>query len=622
MGVVNLNRERVSLSRIYGVLDVKNLADLLAHSVRKGEPIVRLVNATYAWSASGVEVNDETQALLQRINAQDSTIPAASGAVSAPFHLHSLNLSFAAGALVIVVGEVGSGKSSLLYAILGEMSRLTGTQTRHGTISYASQAPYVISGTIQDNILFGSPYKETRFREVVEVSQLHTDISKWEHGLQTMVDEKGSLLSGGQRARVSLARALYREADIYLLDAPLAALDPHVSNMVFQRAILGFLKDKARVVVMSDLSLIQQCPDIVLLEKGAVMCRGSFHEISKAESSYMKSVRRDDNQGERSALDGIFNSHLRRGARAKSANMTLQARRSRIVSLQLLADQQKTRPSSFGDAPKRLSAFNRLSASISRVALLTVPEVTTSTTVGAPLANISGRELVTDEPEEEGEADDYIRQISWLDFCDYLKTGAGTRVAIKVTFIVFLFVVLQALIHGTDQWMGIWSEAPVEDQQNAVYIGVYSAFVVATFVARIAIPSVLNFLICVPSSKNISKMMSENLLRGTIHYFQSTRAGKILNGFSRDTAAFDEELPKNLSWMLLYMIGFLDFCVMIAISSWQSLLVLLSFSLLFRYYGNIYLNASKRFVQIELCTRNEILSHFTASSGAWSAVIY
>lgn len=135
--------------------------------------------------------------------------------------------------LLIVVGSVGAGKSCFLYAILDEIAKVNGTCRVNGSISYSSQGNWCIGATLKQNILMGSDYDPDRYKKVIEACGLERDLELFEFGDDTFVGEKGFNLSGGQKARVSLARAVYRDSDIYLLDDPLSAVDPKVANHIF-----------------------------------------------------------------------------------------------------------------------------------------------------------------------------------------------------------------------------------------------------------------------------------------------------------------------------------------------------------------------------------------------------
>lgn len=144
--------------------------------------------------------------------------------------LDNLNLEIEKGKLYGVIGMVGSGKSSFFSAILGEIDEINGQVRVNGDISYASQEAWVFGSTVRQNILFGQPYERHRYQKVIKACDLSKDFKQFSQGDQTVVGDRGSSLSGGQKARINLARALYRQTDIYLLDDPLSAVSDHPVN--------------------------------------------------------------------------------------------------------------------------------------------------------------------------------------------------------------------------------------------------------------------------------------------------------------------------------------------------------------------------------------------------------
>jgi ABC-type multidrug transport system fused ATPase/permease subunit len=151
--------------------------------------------------------------------------------------LSELNIKIKSGKLYAIIGSVGSGKSSVLQMLLGELPIYSGDALINGEISYGSQEAWLFSGTVRNNILFGLPYDKLRYQDTVKHCALLTDFQQLPHGDKTFIGERGSSLSGGQRARVSLARAVYKNASIYFLDDPLSAVDSHVGKHLFDECI-------------------------------------------------------------------------------------------------------------------------------------------------------------------------------------------------------------------------------------------------------------------------------------------------------------------------------------------------------------------------------------------------
>jgi ATP-binding cassette subfamily C (CFTR/MRP) protein 4 len=172
------------------------------------------------------------------------------------------------GELIIIVGSVGCGKTSLLQAILNEIQIKEGKIDINGSISYASQEAWIYNGTIRENILFESELDQERYNEVIRVCALERDLSMFPDGDQSFIGEKGIILSGGQKARVNLARSLYFDADLYLLDDVLSAVDTHVGKHIFVNAIKRFLKNKSVILITHQLNYIKYADNILFMKNG------------------------------------------------------------------------------------------------------------------------------------------------------------------------------------------------------------------------------------------------------------------------------------------------------------------------------------------------------------------
>ncbi|XP_078363095.1 ATP-binding cassette sub-family C member 4-like [Oculina patagonica] len=181
--------------------------------------------------------------------------------------------------LTVITGQVGSAKSTLLAAIAGEAIQSSGKIVCSEQIGYVPQMPWVFSGTLRENVLFGEPYDEKKYAEVIEACALTEDIKRFPNGDLTFVGERGVVLSGGQRARLNLARAVYADADVYLLDDPLSAVDAKVSEHIFNQCICKLLRGKIIILATYAEKHMKAADQIVVLDKGSVQGRGSFQEL-------------------------------------------------------------------------------------------------------------------------------------------------------------------------------------------------------------------------------------------------------------------------------------------------------------------------------------------------------
>uniref|UniRef100_A0A8C5SK09 ABC-type glutathione-S-conjugate transporter n=1 Tax=Laticauda laticaudata TaxID=8630 RepID=A0A8C5SK09_LATLA len=212
--------------------------------------------------------------------------------------IKDITLEIAHGSLVAIVGSVGSGKSSLISAMLGEMENIKGHINIQGSMAYVPQQAWIQNATLKDNIIFGSSLDETRYQQVLEACALHPDLKLLPGGDLTEIGEKGINLSGGQKQRVSLARAVYSNADIYLLDDPLSAVDAHVGRHIFDKVLgpEGLLQNKTRILVTHNLSFLAQVDDIVVLEAGTVTERGSYSTLLANSGSFAQLLNTYGNQ--------------------------------------------------------------------------------------------------------------------------------------------------------------------------------------------------------------------------------------------------------------------------------------------------------------------------------------
>uniref|UniRef100_A0A8C5GV90 Uncharacterized protein n=1 Tax=Gouania willdenowi TaxID=441366 RepID=A0A8C5GV90_GOUWI len=195
-------------------------------------------------------------------------------------------LFFPQGSLVGICGGVGSGKSSLLSALLGQMTLLEGNVAVNGGFAYVSQQAWILNDSLRENILFGNAYDSNRYSAVLEACCLLPDVAELPYGDMTEIGERGANLSGGQRQRVSMARALYSERPILLLDDPLSAVDACVGSHVFNKAILGAAKGRTVLFVTHQLQYLPQCDDVILMKDGQISEHGTHSLLMSKERDY------------------------------------------------------------------------------------------------------------------------------------------------------------------------------------------------------------------------------------------------------------------------------------------------------------------------------------------------
>uniref|UniRef100_A0A670K068 ABC-type glutathione-S-conjugate transporter n=1 Tax=Podarcis muralis TaxID=64176 RepID=A0A670K068_PODMU len=224
------------------------------------------------------------------------------------YHPRRINLAIPRGSLCAVVGQVGAGKSSLLSALLGELHKTEGTLLTKGTVAFVPQKPWIQNMSVEDNITFGQKMDRRWYNRVVEACALEPDLESFPAGSQTEIGEKGINISGGQKQRLSLARAVYKKASIYLLDDPLSAVDSQVGQHIFEQVIgpNGLLKNKTRVLVTNTIHILPKVDNIIVIMNGTISENGSYHELVQRQWAFADFLRsHDTDEKEDQDLQGI-----------------------------------------------------------------------------------------------------------------------------------------------------------------------------------------------------------------------------------------------------------------------------------------------------------------------------
>ncbi|KAM0827964.1 hypothetical protein ACQ4PT_067850 [Festuca glaucescens] len=204
--------------------------------------------------------------------------------------LRNVNLSIRQGEKVAVCGAVGSGKSSLLYALLREIPRTSGSVEVFGSLAYVSQNSWIQSGTVRDNILFGKPFSKELYEKAIKSCALDKDIENFDHGDLTEIGQRGLNMSGGQKQRIQLARAVYNDADIYLLDDPFSAVDAHTAAVLFYDCVMTALSKKTVVLVTHQVEFLTETDRILVMEGGQVKQQGKYSELLESGTAFEKLV--------------------------------------------------------------------------------------------------------------------------------------------------------------------------------------------------------------------------------------------------------------------------------------------------------------------------------------------
>ncbi|KAJ3015358.1 UNVERIFIED_CONTAM: Multidrug resistance-associated protein 1 [Siphonaria sp. JEL0065] len=245
------------------------------------KPAISFDNVSFSWEAVIRNPSKDVLAANEKKGeAEEINLVAAEAVDADVFKLNDLSLSIKHGSLVAIVGATGSGKSSLLSAITGGMRKTNGDAVVSGSIAYCPQEPWIISGTIEDNITLLDDTAKNRYQSAIEACSLAKDLNAFSGGIKTQIGEKGINLSGGQKARIALARAITKNPDIYILDDPLSALDTHVGKAVFQNAIKGpLMRSKTVLIATHLLHILPDVDQVIVMDGAKIVQNGTFQEL-------------------------------------------------------------------------------------------------------------------------------------------------------------------------------------------------------------------------------------------------------------------------------------------------------------------------------------------------------
>ncbi|XP_051926933.1 ATP-binding cassette sub-family C member 3-like isoform X2 [Hippocampus zosterae] len=509
--------------------------------------------------------------------------------------LHDINVLVPHGSLLAVVGHVGCGKSSLISALLGEMEKLEGDVSIRGSVAYVPQQAWIQNATLRDNILFGKPYNEQKYRCVLEACALTPDLEVLPGGDMTEIGEKGINLSGGQRQRVSLARALYCDADVYLLDDPLSAVDSHVSKHIFDNLIgpEGALKGKTRILVTHGISYLPQVDNIVVMVDGRVSEMGSYQELLKQNGAFAEFLRNyalEDFVDEDEATEEIIDDEDLFPEDALSNHMDMvqsepginEAKRNFIRQISII--------SADGETSKSRSV-RRHGCSQKKH-----PEPQEK-------KQQHGMEkLIQAETAETGRVKLKV----------YLEYAKAVGVLLSV-LICILYGCQSAAAIGGNIWLSEWTNDALQnrtaDNVN-MRVGVYAALGITQGV--LVMISSFTFAM---GNIGAARKLHHNLLVNKLHtlqsFFDTTPIGRIINRFSKDIYLIDETLPSTVLMFLVTFFVSLSTIIVIISSTPIFAVVIAPLAFVYIFVQRFYVATSRQLKRLESVSRSPIYSHFS-----------
>ncbi|CAK9004941.1 Multidrug resistance-associated protein 1 (ATP-binding cassette sub-family C member 1) (Glutathione-S-conjugate-translocating ATPase ABCC1) (Leukotriene C(4) transporter) (LTC4 transporter) [Durusdinium trenchii] len=492
--------------------------------------------------------------------------------------LRDINVTVKRGKLVGIIGSVGSGKSSLIGAMINELFCAHGSVTLRGSVAYAAQSAWILNDTVRENILYGEPFDEKRYFEVLKVCQLMHDLEVLDDGDQTVIGERGINLSGGQKQRISVARAVYSTRDIVILDDPLSALDPEVARKMFEDCILKFLKGRTRILVTNQLNFLPQCDKIIVLDSkenmpGEIVEQGRYSKLVTSGLDFSRLMEK-------------YNGKEDEDERLAESELSLNAAKDREEE----------------DAESLAS--ERL------VSSLLGPREGSSSVAKAGIQETEGKQLMQVEERQKG-------AVQFSEYVGYIKSGGGYLFFI---FVLFLYVLSQVGTVANTAWVSIWADDNnYEDYSLGFYLAGYALtailLAVITYMRSVAI-----FYLGVRASAKLHKELIRSITHAPMRFFDTTPIGRVISRFSKDLFLIDTQLPFMFSFFLFttmfvfFSFGTIGFTTPLFLAAIPVMVII------YMYILNYYRPLARDSKRLESISRSPVYAHFSETLGGLSTI--
>ncbi|CAD6185500.1 unnamed protein product [Caenorhabditis auriculariae] len=538
----------VSMKRLNEFFAADEMVDQKSLGYGDSDVVVKVENGSFAWGS-----NDEDRTL------------------------NNINLSIKRGQLVAIVGRVGSGKSSILQALLGEMNKTRGIVEMNGSVAYVPQQAWIQNLSLRNNVLFNKTMDRSYYDKVLAACALNQDLASLPAEDLTEIGEKGINLSGGQKQRVSLARAVYSNSEIVLLDDPLSAVDAHVGKHIFENVIssaTGILATKTRVLVTHGLTYLKHCDQIVVIKDGTISEMGTYQSLMNSNGAFSefleeflieeskhrgRSVSFGENAEEvNSILDDLDRLSPQRRKRIESQMSQEQDNKSRSKTPDgtALFAQNGAVKNSLPEEP----ATGPITAKEEKQALL-------GADASKAVAKIPQQTLKSKIIEKENVETGKVKMSIYM---TYFK-AIGLPIAL-----LFIVVYIASSILGvfSNLYLARWSDDAEQivrrsngsSSETQTRLGVYAALGMSQAVSVCA-ASVIMALGMVRASR----LLHANLLKNTMHspmaFFDVTPIGRILNRFGKDVDVTDTKLPECFDDFFLTFLDVLSTIALVLIAT-------------------------------------------------------
>uniref|UniRef100_A0A8D2DC37 ATP binding cassette subfamily C member 11 n=1 Tax=Sciurus vulgaris TaxID=55149 RepID=A0A8D2DC37_SCIVU len=500
----------------------------------------------------------------------DALRPEDKGELFGP-ELHKISLVVSKGMMLGVCGNTGSGKSSLLSAVLGEMHLLEGTVGVCGSLAYVPQQPWIIGGSIRENILMGGQYDKARYLQVLHCCCLNQDLETLPFGDVTEIGERGLNLSGGQKQRISLARAVYANHQLYLLDDPLSAVDARVGKCIFEECIRKTLRGKTVILVTHQLQYLEFCDQIILLEDGRICENGTHSELMQKRGRYTQLVQK---------------------MREDASQDTLQE----------AAETAENMPA--GDQAQATTREESFSENA-------VPK----------------QQLTKKEEMEEG-------SLSWNVYLQYIR-AAGGYLSVTVFFLLVAMVFLTTFnLWWLSYWLEQGSGTNHSQESNRTtadpgdmldnpqlpfYQLVYGLSILCLICTGICSSGAFTKVTRKASTALHDKLL-DKVFCCPMSFFDTTPVGRLLNCFAGDLDELDQLLPIVAEEFLLLFLMVIAILLIVSVLSPYVLLMAAIVIIVCLVYYMMFKRAVNVFKRLENCSRSPLFSHILTSLHGLSSI--
>lgn len=502
---------------------------------------------------------------------------------SSKLTLSGIQMKVERGMRVAVCGMVGSGKSSFLSCILGEIPKISGEVRICGSAAYVSQSAWIQSGNIEENILFGSPMDRAKYKKVLHACSLKKDLELFSHGDQTIIGDRGINLSGGQKQRVQLARALYQDADIYLLDDPFSAVDAHTGSELFKEYIMTALATKTVIFVTHQVEFLPAADMILVLKGGHIIQAGKYDDLLQAGTDFKTLV-----SAHHEAIEAMdIPSHS-----SEDSDEIMPPNGSVVLKCDTQANNIENLAK---EVQEGVSTSDQKAIKEKKKA-----------------KRARKKQLVQEEERERG-------RVSMKIYLSYMAAAYKGLLIPLIILAQALFQVLQIASNWWMAWANPQTEGGLPKTSPMVLLGVFMALAFGSS-CFIFVRAVLVATFGLEAAQKLFVKMLRSVFRAPMSFFDSTPAGRILNRVSIDQSVVDLDIPFRLGGFASTTIQLLGIVGVMTKVTWQVLLLVIPMAIACLWMQKYYMASSRELVRIVSIQKSPVI-HLFGESIAGAATI-